>query len=295
MRWKKICVYLTCLIFLLSFPGCSGDQNDGNFIDNIIGKVVDMLLGEAPSDTTSDKETGVAESDSLADDWGDAEGDRAGVADWDDESDWYEEGEYKAPSEPVTTETLASESITTPNQPTVAPVTPPPTTVDEDEEWEESAEDDSSIEESFGDADMEGDDEFDEGGPDENQPSITELLESQKAQKQKGVKRDYHRIRNPFDFDPNNVIEPPPVIVDEPPLQPVQLNVSLQGIMMSRDADRRVAIIKGEDGKGYFLHIGDKIKGLIVEDIQLDHVIFLQKEFRQELRQRLDLKKDEGS
>ena len=142
-------------------------------------------------------------------------------------------------------------------------------------------------------SDDEPDEMDDDGNAAEDITIADQLAKIRQNKKPVTASGSYKQLRNLFDFDPYNVIEPPPP--DEPeyePLPPIELaGISLGGIMWSEN--NRQAMITGEDGKGYFVTVGDRVKGVTIEDIQPDRVIFVQRVGPQVQRAILELKKEE--
>lgn len=301
MRRLTIFIVAICCGLMLTINGCSAKKG-GGIVDQIVGWAVEKMLGEqAP----------LAQDQMSADDSLDAEDEE----DWDDEeadstvTDSTRMAQKSDSVQVATGDSLIPAStppvaapMTAQNAPQPPPATspppvpgksitesasatsagekpvalpPPPAAAEEEELDEETAADDSS--------DTEG-----------TVTDYAKLLSAEEKKRLQGPNIDYKALRNPFDFDPYGKIEPlaPPDTTKQ--LPPIKLDITLNGIMWNEK--RRMALITGPDGKGYFISIGDKIKGAIVEDIQPDRVIFIQKELGfHEQRLELKLKKEEGS
>ncbi len=116
------------------------------------------------------------------------------------------------------------------------------------------------------------------------------LAQIKKAIAQKST-TDFKRLRNPFDFDPNAVLAPPAetaqntTIADYCDIDPVKL----EGII--GNSNRRQALISANGGPGEFVSVGDKVRGVAVEAILEDRVVFIQKIGPLEMRATLEMHK----
>ena len=266
MKNKTIVLIILILTITLLFCGCSKSDKAGGFIDQMVGKVVDKILGAPPKEPVADKQkkakpdsTVVAKKDSLAAP-SDAKMDTLKVA---------KDSTAKPIDNGLTTQdTMSIDSAL------IEATASMDTTMNINNAIEGQAVDEKA----------------------EKKKTTSDILAEESLKKLKAGLKDYSKFRDPFDFDPYFRIEPEPPKPDTTvkKLPPIQLNITLDGIMWNKE--KRLAMITGEDGKGYFITIGDKIKGAIVEDIQPDRVIFVQKELGyHEQRLELKLKKNEGS
>lgn len=289
MTYRKLRFLFILIISIALIAGCSGDDSGGNFLDNAISKIVEMLLGGPQADDSAD-------SDTTADDWAETEADS--IPDSLAVSETTADSMEVAMVDTSDAATEVTEAEARPPQPETESE-PAPTGTSETVDTEMADEDTATSEIA---------DTGTDSGGEETQPMETAaadtitrtedfseaLSEIRRNKRRSSGQTDFASLRNPFNFDPNNVIEPPPPKEPErPPLPPIELgNITLDGIMWNEQ--KRQALITGEDGKGYFIEIGDKIKGATVEDIQPDRVIFVQRFYDQVQRLELKLKKDEG-
>ncbi len=290
---KSFRSFILTLIFsgwMLLLPVRSSASPLSGVMDTVVGKMVEMLVGpppEAPMDDEEEDEDWEDEEDStttVQSAGGDSLTAKKAVMDSAAQTVVATTATPVAQPAPGTTETAqptqATAAPTAGTTPAAAVTTPAATipaadvaTSDEEEEDEESGAADSTK-------------------ATEEDKSISERLEEIKNRNKNVVRVDYRRLRNIFDFDPNNIIKPPPPKQEQIVLQPIDMGkIVLNGIMWSNKT--RQALITGEDGKGYFITVGDRVKGVTVEDIQPDKVVFVQRVGTLVQRTELKLKKEE--
>ncbi|OQY29856.1 MAG: hypothetical protein B6244_02540 [Candidatus Cloacimonetes bacterium 4572_55] len=285
-RHRVLNQLIFALVTLFFFTGCSGE-----LLDDLTDKMVEMWMGDPPEEELIlEADSSVVQGD-LPDSVQTIESDSSlasdGILDEETPTPSAEEDESltstkpSSPADSIPTEARVGSSST--------PILDDPIKDSLDEELRAGA-----VEREPGEEPSEDPISSDSDEEEERNEDIVESIDRVDSHKTR-INYNKKRLRNPFDFDPNNIIEPPPPPPpDVPPLPPIKLEgVSLDGIMWSAASNRRQALITGEDGKGYFITIGDKVKGVTVEDIQPDRIIFVQRGIGSQVqRAELKLKKD---